>query len=315
MAVALSSIAFPASVAWMAGAWLLAATFAAARGRRIAWWLAPPLVLLVIKRLDATWALVGLLTALGLSVAIDGWQAARGPAPMFRRMERVALALSWLALLLFAVDRHDAAHRTPNVVADRMRPVVVMGDSLSSSERLGHGYASDLRALIDRPVVDFSRPGISADEAAEDLPKLPALKPAIVVIELGGHDYLRGAERAVVRQRLVRLIEASLAAGAQVVLCEIPRGFISDPLQGLERELARQYGLELISDATIRDFVLFSPACPPGMWGIGRRLSEDGLHPNQAGNRHLAHAVAQAIGRIDPASRTASANCEGCPAR
>ena len=43
--------------------------------------------------------------------------------------------------------------------------------------------------------------------------------------------------------------------GAGVALTEIPRGFMSDPFWGLEKEIAHEKDLELISDSGIRHTV------------------------------------------------------------
>jgi hypothetical protein len=80
---------------------------------------------------------------------------------------------------------------------------------------------------------------------------------------------------------------------------EIPRGFITDPFSGLERELAREHDLELIPDGAIRKLILWSRFSPPGMWcDSSRHLSDDGLHPNQRGNKHLANCVVSALTKI-----------------
>ena len=79
-----------------------------------------------------------------------------------------------------------------------------------------------------------------------------------------------------------------------MLLCEVPRGFIFDPFFGLERELAREYDLDLVPDTMIRKLVLFSPYAPPGLWlPKNFRYSDDGLHPNAAGNRMLARQLAR----------------------
>ena len=83
-----------------------------------------------------------------------------------------------------------------------------------------------------------------------------------------------------------------------MVLIEIPRAFVSDPFAGLERELARQFDLELVSDTTIREFVLYSRHAPPGMWTGGPYLSDDGLHPNARGNELVASRVARSLVRL-----------------
>ena len=109
---------------------------------------------------------------------------------------------------------------------------------------------------------------------------------------------MRGRSRAATHVVLERIITRLRDAGIEVVLMEIPRGFLTDPYAGLEREIARQYDLELISDSAIRQLVLFSPYAPPGMWIGGRHLSDDGLHPNSRGNAHLANCVARSLSRI-----------------
>ena len=95
-----------------------------------------------------------------------------------------------------------------------------------------------------------------------------------------------------------QLFAAARSVNAEVVLIEVPRGFIVDPFAGLERELAREHDLELISDAAIRNLVLWSPSCPPGIWSGGPYLSDDGLHPNARGDEYLANVVLKSLMRL-----------------
>ena len=129
------------------------------------------------------------------------------------------------------------------------------------------------------------------------IPEVLALKPQAVVIELGGHDYLRGRSRRETKENLEAMIRAIRETGAEVILCEIPRGFVSDSFWGLERQLAREHDLELVPDGAIRQLVIFSPFTPLGSW-TGRQLSYDGLHPNDAGNEFLADRVSWALRRV-----------------
>jgi acyl-CoA thioesterase I len=106
---------------------------------------------------------------------------------------------------------------------------------------------------------------------------------------------LRGYGRAAARDSLVQIIEASRNPGASVVLFEIPLGFMIDPFSGLERELARTYDLELISDTAIRQLVLRSPTFPlAAILGVSK-LSDDGLHPNVTGADYLATTVRRSL--------------------
>ncbi len=95
------------------------------------------------------------------------------------------------------------------------------------------------------------------------------------------------------------LIESFRATGAEVILVEIPRGFICDPWQGFDRRLARHYDLELIPDTMIRRLIFWSPIVPPGMWvQAENHLSRDGLHPNAQGNRMMAETVADHLEKV-----------------
>ena len=123
------------------------------------------------------------------------------------------------------------------------------------------------------------------------LPEILEDRPQTVVVELGGHDFLRGYGRAAARESLETIIEACQEADATVVLVEVPRGFISDPFAGLERELAREYDLELIPDSAIRMLVVRSPVIPIVGNFAKPHWSDDGLHPNETGARMLAEAV------------------------
>jgi lysophospholipase L1-like esterase len=172
------------------------------------------------------------------------------------------------------------------------RPIVCTGDSLTSM-----GYPRVLEKRFRVPVVDHAVGGITSAEGLRRFPQTLALGPQAVLIELGGHDSLKGKSRAETKANLEAMIRGARAAGAEVFLFEIPRGFITDRFAGLDRELAREHDLELIPDGSIRQLVFFSPITPLSSW-TGRKLSDDGLHPNGAGNEFLADRVEAALSRV-----------------
>jgi lysophospholipase L1-like esterase len=157
-----------------------------------------------------------------------------------------------------------------------------------------------LAKLISVPVADFGVDGIKTDDGIKMIPKILAANPQVVVIELGGHDYNGDNKpRSATKANLAQLIEAFQARDIAVVLVEIPRGFIWDPYDGLERELAAEYDLQLIDDSVIRNFVFNSPIIPPGMWlSPSQRYSDDGLHPNALGNKYFARVVSRALVKV-----------------
>jgi lysophospholipase L1-like esterase len=170
-----------------------------------------------------------------------------------------------------------------------------LGDSLTD-----YGYPQELEKLISVPIADFGVNGIKTDDGIKMIPDILAANPQLVVIELGGHDYNADKKpRSATRSNLAKLIETFLDQDIAVILVEIPRGFISDPYDGLERDLAEEYDLQLIDDSVIRSFVFKGPMIPPGIWlDPSRRYSDDGLHPNTSGNEHFARVVCQSLVKV-----------------
>ncbi len=158
-----------------------------------------------------------------------------------------------------------------------------MGDSLSA----GYGLTVEetwprllqqeleQRGLAYR-VVNAS---ISGDTTSGGLARLPrALKihePTLVIIELGGNDGLRAVPIPEIRDNLVRMIELSREAGAEVVVTSIliPPNYgpdYSEKFAAVFAEAADSAG------ATVAPFILDGIALEPGM------MQADGIHPTAA---------------------------------
>ena len=289
-----SLITFPAYLSWMALVWIVLALVSHANYRAMWPWLVGCGVITVIKRPGfgiSIWALVIIV----LAVATWDWwkgpsirrQSSRKKFGVFAVVLLSAVAFTW-------VGRWFDANTSRSLVADG-RPIVCLGDSLTD-----FGYPQELEKLISSPVADFGVNGITTDAGIEMIPEILTTDPQAIVIELGGHDYSGEQKtRQATRANLVVLVEAFRSRDVEVILVEIPRGFISDPYDGLERELAAEYDLQLIDDSVIRSFIFNSPLLPPGMWwDSSHRYSEDGLHPNQLGNEHFASVVCRSLEKV-----------------
>ncbi|WP_428303760.1 GDSL-type esterase/lipase family protein [Lacipirellula sp.] len=292
IAIALSLLTFPAAIPWMIAAWLALHTWAAWNGRP-SW---APLVIaftvVAAKRPDWSVSLLTLMATMGGVVAAGWLHAWRSPLSR-RSIVWGSTALLWAAWAWFAWDYAAASHVSRRLALSD-RPVVCMGDSLTA-----FGYPKLLAERLAVPVIDLSVSGSSTVDSLKLLGRMREARPQTVVIELGGHDFLQGSSRDATADNLRQLIDAAEAVGANVLLVEIPRGFIVDWFDGLERELAREYDLELISDTAIRQLVLWSSSMPPGTWvDVSARLSDDGLHPNARGNAYLAECVAAALAKM-----------------
>ena len=104
--------------------------------------------------------------------------------------------------------------------------VLVVGDSISAAYGLapGSGWVDLLSARLasehyPHRVVNAS---ITGDTTAGGRARLPNLlsrhKPAIVVLELGGNDGLRGGDLGATRDNLAAMVEAAQRAGARPLI-------------------------------------------------------------------------------------------------
>ncbi len=104
--------------------------------------------------------------------------------------------------------------------------ILVVGDSISAEYGLarGQGWVALLaQRLTEKKLAQqVQNASISGDTTSGGLARLPALlrqhKPAIVIIELGGNDALRGLPLASSRANLRAMVQAAKAAGAKVLL-------------------------------------------------------------------------------------------------
>ena len=196
-------------------------------------------------------------------------QTARRSAAWSRRMysgyvawqRRVQCAIGVGLLLLAASAPPLFAQSAPSAPAapHASRSVLVMGDSLSAAYGLAtsQGWVALMAERIkDRhprwKVVNASISGeTTAGGASRIAGELERHAPSIVVIELGANDGLRGLPLAQTRANLERMIKASKAAGARVLLIgmRIPPNYGREYTQGFERnfsDLAKQHGIAFL---------------------------------------------------------------------
>jgi acyl-CoA thioesterase-1 len=194
------------------------------------------------------------------------------------------------ALVLAAVLTVCTAHGAGQTI-------VVVGDSLSS----GYGMATEQSwvALLTERLksegygYDVVNASIAGDTSAGGLARLPRLleahSPAVVIIELGGNDGLRGQPIAVLKDNLTKMIEQSQHAGARVALAQvqIPPNYgpaYTRALAAVYPELAERFHVTLI------DLALPEVALKQEL------MQSDGIHPNAAGQQVVFANVWRALG-------------------
>src|SRR5438477_1372200 len=147
-------------------------------------------------------------------------------------------------------------------------------------------YPEQLSALIGRKVINAGVDGETTAEGRERLPRLlEEVRPALVLLCLGGNDMVRRMDRAAMRENLAAMVRDIRGHGADVVLLAVPepRLLRLQPEPAYET-LARDFAIPLEGEAVTQ--VLGD-----------RRLKSDEIHPNAEGYRRIAEAVAQLLRR------------------
>ena len=174
------------------------------------------------------------------------------------------------------------------------RPIMVLGDSLSAAYRIApeSGWVTLLTQRlaqqnppVTRPVINAS---ISGETTAGGLARLPKLladnHPALVLVELGANDGLRGLPLEEIKANLRRILTMCRDAGAKIALLgiELPLNYgpqYRDGLRTLYRDLAHEFNVPLVP------FLLEGVATDPKL------MQEDGMHPLAAGEPHVLDTV------------------------
>ena len=173
-----------------------------------------------------------------------------------------------------------------------VRTILVLGDSLSAAYgmEVSESWPSLLQERLEAEGLAYEvfNSSIAGETTQGGLARLPRLlekqRPAVVLIELGGNDGLRGLPLEVTRSNLASMIDQSRAIGAAIILSEIriPPNYgrtYTEKFNGLFHELAGQEGVTLLP------FLLQDIALEPGM------MLPDGIHPTAAAQSVILDVV------------------------
>ena len=119
-----------------------------------------------------------------------------------------------------------AAPAAPATPASALPVILIVGDSLSAEYGLqrGTGWVALLQKRLQAEKARYRvvNASISGDTTSGGRSRLPALlkqhEPAVVVIELGGNDALRGLPLGMTRDNLAVMAQQSRESGARVLL-------------------------------------------------------------------------------------------------
>jgi acyl-CoA thioesterase I len=170
--------------------------------------------------------------------------------------------------------------------------ILVFGDSISAGYGLpqGTGWVSLLAHRLAAAAPDYKvvNASISGETAAGGRRRMEATleqhRPAIVILELGGNDGLRGARPDSVRADLDAMVQASLRRKARVVLIgmRMPPNYGASYVQSFQdvySAVAKKHSVALVP-------FLFE--------GFGERqefFQSDGIHPTREAQAMMLETV------------------------
>jgi acyl-CoA thioesterase I len=184
------------------------------------------------------------------------------------------------------------AERTAPSTTQDSRPLIVcFGDSLTAGYGTdpGQSYPDYLQSDLDASgykyrVVNEGISGNTTKDGLERVASIIALKPAVVVVEFGGNDGLRGLRIEDSRTNLDKIVATLKSSGTKIVLAGItlPPDYGPDYIQQFNATyalLAQKYKVPLL------------PFLLQGVFGTDGMMQRDRTHATAAGNKIVAHNI------------------------
>lgn len=189
-----------------------------------------------------------------------------------------------LGLILFACQ-HDNFYRSVRNLNAQGATVVCLGDSLTEGAGADQNedYPAALARRLSYPVINAGRSGdTSADALARIEADVLAHNPRLVIVLLGGNDFLQQIPLSQTKTNLEEIVRRIQDQGAMVALVGMRLGLFTDEYGTVYETIAAKHGALLIAEAL--KGILSDP-----------KLRSDPIHPNGAGYRLLAERVFGAI--------------------
>jgi len=196
------------------------------------------------------------------------------------------------------------AAQTRAAPAQNPAAILVVGDSLAAEYglRRGSGWVALLQQRLEREQIParMVNAGISGDTTSGGRSRLPALlrqhQPAVVVIELGANDALRGLPLESTRENLTTMARLSREAGARVLLVgmEMPPNYGARYTQNFREMFASVAQAE---KTALVPFLLKGVADRPDALNF---FQSDRIHPNEEAQATMADNVWPELRKLLP---------------
>jgi acyl-CoA thioesterase-1 len=181
-----------------------------------------------------------------------------------------------------------APNPPPTTINDKRPMIVCFGDSLTAGygTEPGKSYPDYLQADLDAKgyqyrVINEGVSGNTTKDGVERVDSIVAMKPAIVIVEFGGNDGLRGFRIEDSRANLDQIVGTLKTSGASIVLAGItlPPNYGPDYIRQFNETyvlLAKKYQVPLL------------PFLLKGVYGVDGMMQNDNTHATADGNKIVA---------------------------
>jgi acyl-CoA thioesterase-1 len=177
-----------------------------------------------------------------------------------------------------------------SAATSQVRTIVVVGDSLASGYGLDGGDA--FPELIQKKIDERGWPcrivneGISGSTSSSGRERISTLlkRPLdVLVLELGGNDFLRGIDPEATKRNLQAIIDATRRRHPEAKIVLI--GMKIPPV--IESDYVREFNA-IFPDLAHRNNIDIVPFFLKGVADIAGMMSADRIHPTAAGQKVLA---------------------------
>lgn len=165
--------------------------------------------------------------------------------------------------------------------------IIAFGDSLVYGEGAtdGHDFVSLISQKIGHPIINLGHSGDTTADGLARIDEIDTYNPKVVILLLGGNDYLRRVPQKETFENLGKIIEYINGRGAIVLLLGVRGGLLRDHFDDGFEKLVRTYHTAYVSNVL------------EGLLGDGNYMS-DQIHPNDAGYAHIAERVSPELKRV-----------------
>jgi len=205
---------------------------------------------------------------------------------LFQSISHKYIKFGLVVLLIIGIFFLLRDERTITNYPSQGSDIIAFGDSLVAGVGSSTGGFVDMLSKdLGVEVVNLGISGNTTKDALDRVEVLKDYKPKLVMILLGGNDFLRKVPTEVTFANLDKIVRVVVNQGSVVVLLGVRSGVLSNRYDEEYEKLASKYGAVYVSD--VLDGVFGRP-----------NLMYDTIHPNDLGYRIIADRLNPVIKKL-----------------